>query len=138
MTSCALGCPGFEFQKRQVTFLSPAHSTPTLRPNQYPNRYRSSIPVVKQPQFEFGHSSTSRTEVKHEWIYTSSPPVGLHGMKRSNVTLAFISMQEISSKRKRKREKHSSILSVLHTLMPRWSDDRGRSSSEDQFHYFSK
>ena len=94
--------------------------------------------MVKQPRFEFGHSSTSRAEVKHEWSYTSALPVGLRGMERRNVTLAFINMQEISSKRKRKREKHSSILSVLHTLMPRWSDDRRRSSSEDQFHYFSK
>jgi len=92
VTSCALGCPGFEFRERLVTVLSPKHSTSALRPSQYLKRHRSSFLMVKQSRCEFDHYSTSRAEVKHEWSYTSAPPVSLSGMERGNVTLAFINM----------------------------------------------
>jgi len=34
---------------------------------------------------EFGHSHPSRTEVKREWIYISSRPLGLPGVDRAKI-----------------------------------------------------
>jgi hypothetical protein len=39
-----------------------------------------SFPGVKQPGREAHHSSPASAEVKKMWIYTSAPPIRLHGV----------------------------------------------------------
>jgi hypothetical protein len=40
--------------------------------------YRRSSPGMKGPKLDAHHSSSSDTEVKNEWSYTSTPPLWLH------------------------------------------------------------
>jgi hypothetical protein len=44
------------------------------------------FPVVNRPGCEVNHPSPSNPKVKHEWNYTSTPPISLHGVDRRNVT----------------------------------------------------
>jgi len=37
-------------------------------------------PILKRPEREADHSSTSSTEVKNAWSYTSIPPIYIHGV----------------------------------------------------------
>jgi hypothetical protein len=41
---------------------------------------RGSFPGVKLPEREADHSSPSSAEVKNACSYTSTPPIGLHGV----------------------------------------------------------
>jgi hypothetical protein len=43
-------------------------------------------PVVKQPGREADHSSPTSAEVKKTWIYTSTPPIRLHGAVLSELS----------------------------------------------------
>jgi hypothetical protein len=40
----------------------------------------SPFPGVKRPMCEDDHSLPSSAEVKNAWIYTSTPPIRLHGV----------------------------------------------------------
>ena len=51
------------------------------------NGYRGSFRGLKRLEREVNHSSPSSVEDKKEWSYTSTPPLYLHGIGRSNVTL---------------------------------------------------
>jgi hypothetical protein len=44
--------------------------------------YRSSFSRVKRPAREVDYWNPSSAEVKNEWIYTSAPPICLHGVNR--------------------------------------------------------
>ena len=45
---------------------------------------------LEQLGHEVNHSPPPSAEVKNEWRYASTPPVGLHGMNRNNFTFTFI------------------------------------------------
>jgi hypothetical protein len=46
----------------------------------YPMGTGSSFPGVKRPRREADHSPLTIDEVKKIWIYTSTPPIHLHGV----------------------------------------------------------
>jgi hypothetical protein len=46
------------------------------------NGYWGSFPGVKRLENEVNHLLPSSAEVKDEWIYTSTPPICLHGADR--------------------------------------------------------
>jgi hypothetical protein len=54
------------------------------------NEYRRSFPRLKRPGREVFHSSQSSSEIKNEWIYTSTPPLCFHGVDRVNFTLYIL------------------------------------------------
>jgi hypothetical protein len=48
------------------------------------NGYQGAISLeVKRPRSENDHSPPYNAEVRHTWSYTSTPPVGLHGVMLS-------------------------------------------------------
>jgi len=57
--------------------LGPTTSTPL-------KRYKGSTSRAKWPGRRVDHSSQSRTEVKNEWMSTSTPPICLYGVERDS------------------------------------------------------
>jgi hypothetical protein len=79
--------PEFEFDQGQTKLLISKTSRWTLLPNQPGILW---IPValsleLKRPGREADHSPPSSAEVKSEWNYTCTPPIGLHGVYRGNL-----------------------------------------------------
>jgi hypothetical protein len=65
---------------------SPHHRVQTgsgVHPASYPMVTRDYFLGVKQPRREADHSPPSSAEVKNVWIYTSTPPIRLHGVELS-------------------------------------------------------
>jgi hypothetical protein len=53
----------------------------TLRPTQPPILWvPSSFPTVNLQVCNVNHQPLPTAEVRKEWIYTSTPPLGLHGV----------------------------------------------------------
>ena len=50
------------------------------------NGCRGSIQGLKRPGREVDDLPLSKDEVRNKWIYTSTPPVCLHGMNRDHYT----------------------------------------------------
>jgi hypothetical protein len=46
------------------------------------NGQRGSLPRRKRLGHDVDHSPPSRSDVKKKWSYTSTPPIGLHGLDR--------------------------------------------------------
>jgi hypothetical protein len=44
---------------------------------------------VKWPGHEAEHSQPSSAQVKNEWSYVSTPPLGLHAMYRDSLAFTF-------------------------------------------------
>jgi hypothetical protein len=67
---------------RVKNFLFSTSSRPALGPTQPPiQRVLGAVsPGVKRPEREADHSPPANTEVKKMWIYTSTPPLRLHGI----------------------------------------------------------
>jgi hypothetical protein len=80
---------GFKSQQGLGIFLFITMSRPALRPIQPPIQWISGALSlgVKWLGYEADHSPPSSAEVKNAWIYTSTPPVHLHGMVLSYLTL---------------------------------------------------
>jgi hypothetical protein len=51
-----------------------------VHPTYYPMGTGGSIPGVKRPGREAGHSPPTSAEVKKMWVYTSTSPIRLHGV----------------------------------------------------------
>jgi hypothetical protein len=83
-----LDCPGFESQG-QDSFLCSKTSRRSLWPTQPPiqsvSRYfPGGGGAVKQPGREVNNSLPSNADVKNDWRCTSTPPLRLRDMDRSN------------------------------------------------------
>jgi hypothetical protein len=57
-------------------------SRPALGPTQHPIQWVSGAFSlgVKRPEREADHSSSTSAEVKKTYVYTSTPPIRLHGL----------------------------------------------------------
>jgi hypothetical protein len=57
-------------------------SIPVLVPTQPPIQWVTGLfpPGVKRPGRETDHSPPTNAEAKNTWIYTSTPPISLHGV----------------------------------------------------------
>jgi hypothetical protein len=55
---------------------------PGNRPNLLLNGYHGPFRGLKRPEHEIHYSPPSRTDVKNNWIYTSSLSICLHGVNR--------------------------------------------------------
>jgi hypothetical protein len=67
---------------RIKNFLFSTSSIPALGPTQRPIQWVPGAfsPGVKRPRREADYSHPSSAEVKKTWIYTSTPPLRLHGI----------------------------------------------------------
>ena len=59
--------------------------------------YKDSFPGAKWLECEDNHWPPSNAEVRNDWSYTSTPPVGLHGMDRENFTF-YLACQRMKSR----------------------------------------
>jgi hypothetical protein len=77
-----VGRAGFDSRQGQGIFLLTIAFRLALGPIQPPLQgVPQALPSrVKRPLRESDHSPPSNAEVKNEWIYTSTPPVRLHGV----------------------------------------------------------
>jgi hypothetical protein len=81
-TGRPIGVLGFDSRRRLGIFLFTTASRTTLGPTQHPIQW---VPGalslgVKRPGREADHSPPCSAEFKNVWSYTSTPPIGLHGV----------------------------------------------------------
>jgi hypothetical protein len=73
---------GVQVLTEAKNFHLPMYSRPALGPTQPPIQWVSGAlsPGVKRPGREADHSHPASAEVKKTWVYTSTPPIRLHGV----------------------------------------------------------
>jgi hypothetical protein len=73
---------GFDSRRGLGIFLFTTASRTALEPTKPPIYWVAGAPSlgVKRPGREADHSPPSSAEVKNAWSYTSTPPIGLHGV----------------------------------------------------------
>jgi hypothetical protein len=77
-----IGVLGFDSRWGLGIFLFITASRTALGPTQPPIQCVPGILSlgVKRPGSEANHSPPSSAEIKNAWSYTSTPPIGLHGV----------------------------------------------------------
>jgi len=58
--------------------------------------FRGSFPGLKWPKREVDHPPLLSDDVRNEWIYTSAPPICLHGTNRDHYAWIYNSQPLVS------------------------------------------